>query len=164
MDRVEVEVVRRLVEQQGLRMSEQGLSEQNPHLLPTLQLRHRPVVQPVGNVEPLQENGRVTFRRVSVLLADDALELAEAHAVLVADRGLLVQLLALLERRPEPGVAHDHRVDHAETIEDELILPQDAELGRPRDRALLRRKLAGQELQERRLARAVGSGQAIAPA
>ena len=93
-----------------------------------------------------------------------AFELAEAHAVLVADRGLLVQLLALLERRPEPGVAHDHRVDHTEPIKDELILPQDAELGRSRDRALLRRKLAGQKLQERRLARAVGSGQAIAPA
>ena len=103
-------MVRRLVEQQRLRMAEQRLRQQDADFLAALQLRHRPIVQVVGDVEALQQNRRVALRRVAVLLADDALELAEAHAVLVGhDRRLRVELLALLERRPQPAVAHDRR-------------------------------------------------------
>ena len=78
--------------------------------------------------------------------------------------GLRVEHVALLQRRPEPLVAHDHRVDDAELIEGVLILAQDAELARARDRADLRRKLAREQLHERRLAGAVRAGQAVAPA
>ena len=53
--------------------------------------------------------------------------------------GFGVELLALLERAPQPLVAHDHGVDHAELVEGELILAQDAELRRARDGAPLRR-------------------------
>jgi hypothetical protein len=58
-------------------------------------------------------------------------------------------------------VAHDHGVDDAELVEGELILAQHADLGGAHDRAALRRQLAGQQLHERRLAGAVGAGQAV---
>ena len=101
--------------------------------------------------------------RVAVLVADDALELAEAHAVLVGHVGaLLVEPLAFLERAPQALVAHDDRVDDAELVEGELVLAQHAELLRPRHRPLLRDQLAGQQLHERGLAGAVRTGQAVA--
>ena len=65
VDRIEVEVVRRLVEQQRLRVAEQRLREQDTHLLAALQLRHRPFVQLVGNVEALRAGWPRRSRRCS---------------------------------------------------------------------------------------------------
>ena len=112
----------------------------------------------------MQQDRGVAFGRVAVLLADDALELAEAHAILVGHVGTGVQRVALLERVPEPLVAHDHRVDDAELVERVVVLAQDADLRRTVDRSTLRRLFAGQQLHERRLAGAVGSGETVAPA
>ena len=107
-------------------LPEERLRQQHANLLAALQFVHRPLVQMVRDIEPLQQNRRIALRRVAVLFADDALELAEAHAVLVGHRRLGVQELALLERAPQALVAHDHRVDHPELVEGELILPQHA--------------------------------------
>ena len=121
-------------------------------------------MQLVGNVEALQQDRGVALRFVAVFLADNAFELAEAHAVFVGHVGLGVEDVALLERAPQPLVAHDHRVDDAELVEGELVLLEHAELLRPDDVALLRLLLAGEQLHEGRLARAVRPGQAIAAA
>ena len=157
-------MVRRLVEQQRLRMAEQRLREQHADLLSALQLGHLAVVQLVGNIEALKQNRGVALGRVAVLFADDALELAEAHAGFVRHLGFRVQLVALGKRLPQPLIAHDDRVDHAKAVERVLILAQHAQLGGPDDGALLGIELAGQQLHEGRLAGAVGAGQAVAPA
>jgi hypothetical protein len=44
-----------------------------------------------------------------------------------------VERVALLERRPQAPVAHDHRVDDAELIEGVVVLAQDAQLRRTTD-------------------------------
>ena len=163
VDRVEVEVVGRLVEQQRLRPAEERLGQQHPDLLPALQLGHRPLVQVIGNVEAGEQHRRVALGRVAVVLADRAFEFAEPHPVGVAERGLGVQQVPLLERRPQDRVAHDHRVDDPEPVEGELVLTQHAEPLGPDHRTALRRQIAGQQLHERRLAGAVGAGQAVAP-
>ncbi len=157
-------MVGRFVEQQRLRVAEQRLRQQHADFLAALDLAHQPVVQLVWNVEALQQDGGVAFRLVAVLFADDALELAEAHAVGVGHLGLGVEDVALFERAPQPLVAHDHRVDDAQLVVGELILLEDAELLRADDVALLRRLLAGEQLHEGRLARAVRAGQAVAAA
>ncbi len=103
VDRVEVQVVGRLVEQQRRRMPEQRLREQHAHLLAALQLAHRPLVQLVRDVEPLQQDRGVALGAVAVLVADNPFELAEAHAVVVGHVGaLVVEPFTLLERVPEP--------------------------------------------------------------
>ena len=65
---------------------------------------------------------------VSALFADDAFEFAQAHAVFVGQLvvGLGVESVAFFQRLPERGVAHDDGVDHAEFVEGELVLAQDA--------------------------------------
>ena len=71
---------------------------------------------------PCSRIGRVALGRVAVFFADDALELAEAHAVRVGQVRLRVEQLALLKRRPEPRVAHDDHIDDTVRVEGELIL------------------------------------------
>ena len=138
VDRVEVQVVGRLVEEQRRGRAEERLRQQHAHLLAALQFGHRPLVQRVGDVETLQQHRRVALGGVAVLLADDALELAEPHAVLVRHVGLVIEPVALGHRLPQAGVAHDHGVDDAVRVERELVLAQDAELRRADDRAFLR--------------------------
>ena len=163
-DGVEVEVVGGLVQQQRLRLAEQRLGQQHAHLLPALQLAHLALVQRVGDVEALQQDRRVGLGLVAVLFADDAFQLAQTAAVLVGHLGLVVDALALFQRGPERLVAHDDGVDDPVGVEGELVLREHADLLRPHDVALLRVDLAGEHLHEGGLARAVGAGEAIAPA
>jgi hypothetical protein len=161
LDRLEVEVVRRLVEQERLRVAEQRLRQQHAHLLPALELAHLPLVQVIGDIEPLEQDRRVALRAVAILLADDALQLAEAHAVFVGHLGFGVQRLALLERLPQPMVAHDDGVDDAVVVEGVLVLPEHAELAGAAHRAPLRLQLTREQLHERGLAGPVRSRQAV---
>ncbi len=124
----EVEVVGGFVEQQRLRMAEQRLGQQDADFLSALQLAHFALVQFVGNVEALQQDGRVGFGGVAVFFADDALEFAQPHAVFVGHLGLGVNTVALFHSCPEALVAHDDRVDHAIRVEGELVLAEHAEL------------------------------------
>jgi hypothetical protein len=137
-DGVEVEVVGGLVEQQRLGLAEEGLGEQDADLLAALQLGHLALVQRVGDVEALEEDGGVGLGLVAVLFADDAFEFAETAAVGVGHLVLGVDALALLERGPQRLVAHDDGVDDAEGVEGVLVLGEDAELARTDDVALLR--------------------------
>ena len=73
-------------------------------------------------VAALEQDGGVRLRRVAVLFAHDAFELAEADSLFVCELGLLVQLLALVHGLPQALVAHDDGVDNAELVELELLL------------------------------------------
>ncbi len=118
----------------------------------------------VRNVEPLQEDCGVAFRRVPVFFADDALELAEAHAGLVGHLGLRVELVAFEEGVPQTVVTHDDRIDDAMLVERELILLQDAEFRGPHDGTLLGIELAGEQFHEGGFAGPVRARQAVPPA
>ena len=100
VDGFEVEVVGGLVEQQRLGVAEERLGEQDADLLAALQLGHVALVELVGDVETLQQDGGVGFGFVAVLVADDAFELAEAGAVFVGHLGLGVDDFRALRGRP----------------------------------------------------------------
>src|SRR5581483_4396234 len=59
--------------------------------------------------------------------------------------------------------AHDYGIQNAVGIERELILAQNPDLLRPRDGALRRLNLSGQNLHERRLARSIGTSDGVPP-
>ena len=159
---VEVEVIRRLVQQQRLGVAEERLRQQDSHLLAALQLGHGPFVKRIRNVEPLEQRGGVALGRVAVFLPDDSLELAQSHAVLVRQLGLRVEPVAFGERAPEPLVAHDHRVDDAVGVEGILILAQHAELSGPAHGPALRLQLSREQLHERGFSGPVGPAQPVA--
>ena len=82
VDRVEVEVVGRLVEQQRLRAGRTAPAR--AARAPSGRPAARAIVRSCsssGMSSPCSRIGRVALGGVAVLLADDALELAEAHAV-----------------------------------------------------------------------------------
>ena len=137
VDRIQVEVVRGLVQQQGLGMPEQRLREQHADFLSALQLAHLAFVQFVGNVEAIQQDGGVALGCITVFFADDAFQFAQPHAVFVRHFGLLVNLVALFQGRPQALVSHDDGVDHAIGVKGELVLAQYAELPRANDGTLL---------------------------
>ena len=102
VDGVQVKVVGRLVQQQRLGVAEEGLGEEHADLLAALQLGHRPLVQSIGNVETLQQDGGVAVGRVTVFFTHDAFELAQAHAVGFGQVGLDVEASRAL-RAPATG-------------------------------------------------------------
>ena len=142
VDGIEVQMVRRLVEEERFGVAEERLSQQHAHFLSALQLAHLPLVQRIRDVEPLQQHRGIAVGGVAVLFADDAFEFAEAHAVFIRHLGFLVQRVTLGHRAPETAVAHDHGVEDAVAVERVLILAKHAEFLRARNRAALRIRLA----------------------
>ena len=147
-------------------MAEESLGQQHADFLPALQLAHHALVQRLVNAEPVEQHGRVGFRGVAVIFADDAFKLAQAHAVGIGQLvvRLVVESFALLQRLPQRAVAHDYRVDHALIVEGKLVLGQNAQLLGPGDVALGGLDLAGQNFHQGRFARAIRPGNAIAAA
>ena len=148
VDRVQVEMVGGLIEQQGLRIAEKRLCQQDAHLLSALQLCHGALVQLISDIEPLQKNGGITFSGVAILFANNSLELAQSHALGIGHVGFGVDLLAFFDGRPQPPVSHHHGIDHAISVEGKLVLAQDPELSWTHHRAFLRVNLAGKDLHE----------------
>ena len=99
---IEVEVVRRFVQQQNIGIPEQRLRQKDPHFLPALKLAHRPIVKVFGNVQAIEQNCAIDFSRISALVADDPFKLTQAHAVLIRQRVrvLGVEEFALLQGFP----------------------------------------------------------------
>ena len=116
----------------------------------------------VGNVQTLEQNGGIALGGVAVFLADDAFKLSQFHAIGVSHIVLGIDGIALLHRRPQTLVTHDDGVDDGVGIERELVLTQDTELPGADNIALLRVQFTAEQLHKGRLARSVGSGQAIA--
>jgi hypothetical protein len=143
VNRLKIQIVRRLIQQQRLRIAKQRLRQQHANLLPALQLAHLALVQLIRNIQPLQQHRRIGLGLVAILVADDAFELAQPRPVRVRHLGLVVDDLALFHRRPQRLVAHDDRIDHAVRVKLILVLLQHAQLLGAHDRALLGINLAG---------------------
>jgi hypothetical protein len=115
------------------------------------------------DTQAVEQGACVGFGGVAAFFTDGAFEFAEAHTVGVSQ--LFVRLgvegVALLQRFPESGVAHDDGIDHAKFVESELILAEDAHLFGAGDGALGGLEFAGQDLHQGGFARAVRTGNAI---
>ncbi len=124
LDRGDVEVVRRLVEQEQVGIGEERLREQHPQAEAAGELAHRPLVPLRLEAEAGEQRGGARFRVVALLLGDHDLELAEPFARPGAHRVLPVaqQPLTLLEGSPQRRPAHQHGVDEPGVVEPEVIL------------------------------------------
>ncbi len=162
----EIEVVGGLVEQQDAGFAEERLCQQHTHFLAALQLRHLALVQGFGDVEAVEQYGGIALGGVAAFLADNTFEFAEAHAVLVGQIVMIfgVEFLACLERRPQRGVAHNDCVDHAISVEGELILAQDAHLLGAGDGAFGGIDFPGHDAHEGGFSGTIGAGDGVAAA
>ena len=165
-DRIHVQVVRRLVEQQIVGLAEKGLGEQHADFLLGVQTAHFFVMQGLSDAQPAQQLRRVALGVPSVHLGEFLLQLAGPDSVLLREVGLGVQGVLLLHQRPKRLMAHEHRVEHRALIVFEVVLLEYREsFVRPEgDRSARGRHFAAEHLEEGRLPCAVGSDYAVAVA
>ena len=165
-DRVHVQVVGGLVEQQDVGLAEQRLREQHAHLLAVVELLHQAPVLVLADAERAQQRGRVGLGVPAVELAELALELGRARAVFVAEVRLGVERVLLGHHLVQLRVAHDHGGERVDLVVGEVVLAQHAQahvLG-DHDPAREGSWSPERQLQEGGLARAVGADQAVAVA
>ena len=165
-DRVDVEVVRRLVEQQHVGIREQRLREQHAQLPARRDIAHRTVVILDRDADAEQQFACAGLGRVAAVLGEFGLELGGVHVVVVRRVRVRIDRIALGHRGPHFGVAHHDDVEHPHVFVGELVLTQFAEanvrLEHDGARTLL--QVAAENLHERRLAAAVRADETVAVA
>ena len=162
-DRVEIEVVGRLVEQEHVGPGEEGLGDEDAELVPARERAHLVEVAIGADPQALEEGGGARLGGVPVLLADHALELGQLHADLVRHLQL-EQAILLLHRVPERLVAHEHAVEDPLVLVGEVVLLEDPDLELLGDLhgALVGLLLARDDLEQRRFPGPVGPDERVA--
>ena len=84
-----------------------------------------PAVVALGDAESGEEGAGVALGGVTVLLADDRLQLGQAVAIVVAEVVLVEEALFLLHRGPEDGVPLEDDVEDTDILVSELVLLED---------------------------------------
>ena len=165
-DRVDVEVVGGLVEQQHVGPGKQRLRQQHAQLQARRHLAHGAVVQRLIESGVHQDGAGPGLGVVTTVLGVLAFELRGAHVVVVAGLGIGVDAIALGQRLPHFLVTLHHHVKHALVFVTELVLVQlaQAQPGLQHHFACARLQVPAQDLHQRGLATAVGADQAIAVA
>ena len=163
-DRVDVQVVGGLVEQQHVGVGEQRLGQQHAQLPARGDLAHGARVLVQRDAQPQQQLAGAGLGGIAVELGEAHLQVGHGHAVLLAHLGQRVDALALGRDLPELMVAHDHGVDDPLVLEGELVLAQLAEPGARLDHHLPggRFQVPAEDLHEGGLAAAVGADQPVA--
>ncbi len=134
-------------------------------LNPPERTRERLLVDVGRDAQPLEDLGGARLERVAVVVEDELLDVGVAVGVEIAIH-VGEQALALFERVPDVLLAHHRHVDDRHVLVLEVVLLQDAQAGAPRhvDDAVRGDLVAGEDLEERRLAGAVGADEAVAGA
>ena len=162
-DREDVEVVRGLVEEEDIRRACEDLRQQHPELEAAGEGRERPAVDLAGEAEALEDLAGASLRGVAVVSLEGLLEFREPVGV-EGPVFLRDQSLALDHRPPEFGVSHERDAEDRVVLVQEVVLPEDAEPEslRHADGALGRIFGAAEDVEQRRLAGAVGAHESVA--
>ena len=165
-DARKVEVVRRLVEQDNIRVAEERLREQHLDLEARVYLAHKALVQRGVDAQPLKDAPGVALGLPAAELGELLLKLRSADAVFIRKIRFIVYCVLLLAAVIEPLVAHDDGVKHGVIVVQALVLLEYRHtlLCVERDAAARRFELAGEDLYKGGLARAVRADNAVAVA
>ena len=162
-DGVDVQVVRRFVEQQDVRVREQRLCQQHAQLPAGRHFAHRAVMLFNRNAYAQQQLARARLRRVAVHLAVLRFQIGHFIAVFFAHFGQRVDAIALLLHFPQFPMPHDHGVEHGELFEGELILTQLTDTLVRVERYVAERRLqvTAEDLHKGGFSATVGTNQAV---
>jgi hypothetical protein len=114
-----------LVEQQDVRVGEQGLGQQHAQLPARRDFAHRAVVLLGGDADAVQQLAGAGLGGVAVVLGEVAFQLGRLHVVVLGRLRVGVDGVLLLHAGPHLGVALHHHVEHADVFIGELILLQE---------------------------------------
>ena len=165
-DRFQIQMVRRLVKQQDVRIAKQSLRKKHLHLFRTGQLAHLLRMKLRLDSQSVQKRRGIRLRFPAVHCREIRLKLARPDSVLLRKILLRVDRFLLLHNIIQLLIPHNNRIQNIIRVILEMILLQEGEsLSGSNDNIPLRRlNLSRQDLQERGLAGSVRSDQTIAVA
>ena len=145
-------------------MAEQGLRQQDLHLLPAVQRAHLGLMQLRGDADAVEQLGRFGLRIPAVHFGKFAFQHRGPLAVLIAEIRLHVERVFFLHDVVQPPVAHDDRIHHGVFVVLEVVLFQHGHAVFLLDGhgAGGGRQLARDDPKQGGFARAVGSDDAVA--
>ena len=166
VDGLDVQVVGGLVQHDDVRVAEQGLGQQDLHLLPGVHVGHLLIMQLRADAKALQNPGSVGFRLPAAQLCEFRFQVGGPEAVRIGKVGLFVNGVLFLHHVVEVLIAHDDRVHDGEVVVGVLVLLQHGEAlgGVDGDGAVGGFQFPGENAQERGFAGAVGADDAVAVA
>ena len=162
-DGIDVQVVRRFIKQQDIRVGEQRLRQQHAQLPAGSHFAHRAVMLFNRDTDAEQQFAGARFGGVAVHLAVQHFKVSHLVTVFFAHLRQGVDAIALLLHFPQLAVAHNDRIQHAELFKRKLILAQltDTLIRVEGDVAQRRLKIAAEDLHKGGLAATVGANQAV---
>ena len=165
-DRVDVEVIGRLVEEQDVRVGEQRLCEQHAELPPRCDVAHRTLMERRGDAKPQQQLAGARLGGVAAELREMRFEVGGAKVVFLRRIGVGIDRVALRLRGPQLLVAHEDDIEHPLILVGKLVLLQLAEplVGIGGDVAAGGFEVVAEHFHQRRFPAAVGADEAIAVA
>ena len=163
-DARKVEVVRRLIEQDDVRVAEERLRKQNLHLQARIHVGHHGLMKLRRDAQSLQDARGVRLRLPAAEIRKFLLKLGSADAVLVRHLVLGVDGVLLLAAVIQALVAHDDRVHDGVGVIHRLILLEHrhSRLGIDMHTAGAWLELTGEDLQECGFSGAVCADDAVA--
>ena len=165
-DARKVEVVRRLVEQDDVRVAEERLRKQDLHLQARIHVGHHGLMKLRRDAQSLQDARGVRLRLPAAEIRKFLLKLGSADAVLVRHLVLGVDGVLFLAAVIQALIAHDHRIHDGVGVMHRLILLEHghSRLGIDMHAAGARLELTGEDLQECGFSGAVCADDAVAVA
>ena len=159
-----VQTVGGLVQQNDGRMAEQGLRQQDLHLLPAIQRAHLGLMQLRGDADAVEQLRRFRLRIPAVHFGELAFQHRGTLTILVTEVRLHIKRVFFLHDVVQPPVAHNDRIHHGVFVVLEVVLFQHGHAVFLLDGhgAGGGRQLARDDPKQGGFARAVGSDDAVA--
>ena len=117
-----IEMVRRFVEEQDIRVPEKRLCKKHTHFFACLKLLHRDLMHRVRDPEMTQKFCRLGFGIPAVHIGKFMLQFRGPDAVRIGKIGFRIDRVFLLDDVIKTLIAHDHGREHREFIIGELVL------------------------------------------
>ena len=120
--RFEVKVIGRLVEEEVVGLTEEGLCQHHAHLLLVGEVAHEFAVEGLLDAEAGKQGGGVVFGRVAADGGKLVFEFGHFDAVFVCEVFFRVEGVALLHDLPHHSVTLQYGVEHRLVVEFEVVL------------------------------------------
>ena len=121
---VHIKVVCRLVEQQIVRISEQGLCQHHADLFFSAEIAHQHLVLVFLDAQSAQQDGCVAFRVPSFHFSKLFFQFGRLDSVFIGEVFFCIQGFALFHDVPQYGMSHEYGIEYGMCVEFEVVLTQ----------------------------------------
>ena len=163
VDRIDIKMVRRLIQKQNIRIAKKSLRQKDAHLFLIREIRHLLVMLRRLNAETIQQAFRFRLRIPAIHIGKLCFQLRSTHPIGIRKIFFLIKRVLLVHDRDETFMPEHDRTQHLNVVERIVILLEHGETLTRRDvyRAFRRLNVARKNAQKRRLARAVRADDAV---